>query len=565
MENFKVAGIASGFDWASMVDQLMEIERAPQQRLRAEQTSNTTKRDALSTLGTKLSTLNSRVASLNTGSLFNAKSVTLGDSTIGIKATASESASQGSYSISVQKLATTSKRMGSADVGGSMGDENTVLTNLRLAQDITEGTFQVNGQNVTVAATDTLQDVFDAISAATSGVVTASYDDLTDTVMLSSATGELELGSTNDSSNFLKAMKLDQLEVVAGGGGSSQVTSSKALGVVDTSSSIATSGLGITGTDTFHINGVAISFDADTESMQTLLARVNSSAAGVTMTYDSSNDQFRMVNKETGALAMPVIDSGNGMLAAMGLTGAATVGEDLEYSIDGGATQTSRRNSITGAEHGIEGLTIDAKAVGVQTVTIAKDTTELRSKIDSFILAYNDVQDYIQEKSKITVDKGKVTAATLASNREVAALDSSLRSLAFRSIDGMSGTIFRLEHLGIDFQSGTSKLEVKDNDALTSALANNTEDLQQLFNGDATNSFSARMKTFIDNYSSSSGILETQKTNLATRNTKIDEQIAEMERRIVSKRAALEASFIAMEEAQSNINTQSQALLSLQQ
>lgn len=563
MENFKVAGIASGFDWATMVDQLMEVERAPQQRLRTEQSTNTTKKDALTTLGTKLSSLNAKVAALNSSALYSAKSVALGDETVGIKATAGSSAAEGKYEVSITQLASTSKRIGTADVGGVMGDESTVLTSLRLAKDITEGTFSINGQEITVAGTDTLQDVFDAISAATSGVVTASYDNVTDTITLNSATGQLELGASSDTSNFLDAMKLSQLEVVDGGAGSSEVRSKSALGVVDTDAAIASSGLGITGSGTFNINGVAINFDADTESIQTLIGRVNSSSAGVVMTYDSSNDQFRVVNKESGALAMPVIDSGNGLLAAMGLTGAATVGNDLIYSIDGGAAQTSRSNTISSDSHGIDGVTITATEEGTQTVTISKDTESLRKAIDSFIQSYNDVQDYIQEKTKITVEKNKVTAATLAGNREVAALDSSLRSLAFRAIDGMSGSVFRLEHLGIDFQSGTSKLEVKDNDALTSALSNNVDAMQTLFMGDSSTSFTGRMKTFLDNYTATDGVLDTQKTTLTDRNSAIDTQIAEMERRIAARRAALEASFIAMEEAQQNLSTQSQALASL--
>lgn len=548
-----------------MVDQLMEVERIPQQRLRAEQQDNTKKKDALDLLATKLSTLNTRVSAFSSGSLFHAKSVGLANESLGITANVSTSATEGKYDFNVTQLATATKRFGSEDVGGSMGDAGSLISSLRLATDISEGTFTVNGQEVTVAATDTLQDVFDAISAATGGVVTGSYDSLTDKVALSSASGQLELGASDDASNFLSALKLDQLEVTDAGGGASQVVSSGALGVVDLDVAIASSGLSgpITGSGTFNINGVAIDFDADTESMQALMSRVNKSAAGVTMSYDSANDSFRIVNNKTGAYSMPVIDSGNGVLAALGVTGVATVGDDMQFTVDGGATISSRSNTLTSAEHGIEGLTINAAAEGLQTVTVSRNSDELKTKIDEFIAAYNDVQDFIAEKTKIEVKDDKVTAATLAGNREISSLDSQLRRMAFGAIEGMSGNLFRLEHLGIDFQSGTSKLEIKDSDALTSALQNDVETLEEFFMGDSSTSFSGRLKSFIDNFTDTNGVVKTQAGNLTKRNSSIDTQIAEMERRIEFKRSALEASFIAMETAQQNINNMSQALSSL--
>ena len=404
-----------------MVDQLMSIERIPQRRLRTEQTTNEAKKTALELLKTKIETLNSRASDFTTSSLFNAKSTAISDETLSITSTASTAAAAGKYDINVSQLATASKRFGSSDVGGTMGDENTVITNLHLATDITAGTFQVNGQDITVASTDTLQEVFDAISAATSGVVTASYDDITDKITLTSASGQLELGSEEDSSNFLSALKLDQLEVVAAGGGSSAVVSKSALGVVDLDVAIATSGITgpITGSDTLYINGVAIDFDADTDSMQSLMASVNDSAAGVTMSYDTTNDQFRIVNNDTGAYQMPVIDSSNGLLAAIGLTGSAGVGDDLLFSVDGGSALSSRSNVIGSDEHGITGLSVTAAETGTQTITISRDSSELKEKIDSFISAYNDVQDYIQEKTKVEATDDKVTAGDLAGNREI--------------------------------------------------------------------------------------------------------------------------------------------------
>jgi len=564
MERFQVAGIASGFDWRTMVDQLIAIERFPQNRMREEQDTNRDKLSDLSTLETKLGNLKTSLADFRDSALFNSKTVSLSQDALSITATAGTSAGIGNYSVNISQLATATKRLGGGDVGGTIGSTATVLSNLRLSTDISEGDFTINGETISVAETDTLQDVFDAISTATGGDVTASYDGGTDKVTLTSASGELNLGGGADDSNFLTALKLDQLEVVDAGGGSTSVTSTKTLGVVDINDSIANSGIAgpITGAGTLMINGVAIDFDADTDSMQALMNRVNSSDANVTMSYDSVADQFRVTNNETGAFEMAVSDSGNGLLAALGLDGAATVGDDLIFSIDGGANQTSRSNTIDEDDHGIVGLAINASETGTQTISVGRDSTGLKEKIGEFISSFNDVQDFILEKTKIEVEDDVVTAGTLAGNRELSSLDSNLRSMAFSVVAGVAGDVFRLEHMGIDFIPGTSKLEVKDSADLDSALAGDLSDLEDFFNG-GTDSFSQRMDTFITNFTDTDGILDIQKETLNRQNTRIDDQIAAMERRIEFQQAALEAGFIAMEEAQSNINQQSSALAGL--
>ena len=343
--------------------------------------------------------------------------------------------------------------------------------------------------------------------------------------------------------------------------------------MVDLNSSIATSGISsgspITGSGTITINGVAISFDADSESMSTLMSRINESSANVTMTYDSVADQFRIANRETGALGMPVIDSSNGVMAALGLDGSASVGQDLQFSIDGGATISSRSNTISENDHGIAELTIAASETGTQAIGISRDSEKLNEQINTFISAYNDVQDYILEQTKITVDGTEVTRGDLAGNREVYDLDTKLRSLAFRQIEGLGGDVFRLEHIGIDFISGTSKLEVKDSVDLEAVLSANLGQLESFFTGDIDNdgdteeSFSSRMVSFIDNYTIDDGILDTQIATFTDQNKEIDDKIEDMERRLEFTRAALEASFIAMEEAQANIQQQSNALSGL--
>ena len=75
------------------------------------------------------------------------------------------------------------------------------------ATPVTAGTFTVNGAQITIAGTDTLQSVLNKITTATSGAVTASYDASTDEITLASSS-PVVLGSATDTSNFLQAAQL---------------------------------------------------------------------------------------------------------------------------------------------------------------------------------------------------------------------------------------------------------------------------------------------------------------------------------------------------------------------
>ena len=72
----QVAGLASNFDWKSFVDQIMDLEHAPADRLAAEKSVNTQKVNLLSTLGTKLTTLQNSIQALKADSLFGRRTAT---------------------------------------------------------------------------------------------------------------------------------------------------------------------------------------------------------------------------------------------------------------------------------------------------------------------------------------------------------------------------------------------------------------------------------------------------------------------------------------------------------
>jgi flagellar hook-associated protein 2 len=562
MAGLSLSGLASGLDWKSLVDQLMELERAPIYRLEREQTTNTQRSTALRDLNTKLSGLQTAAANLKDQTLFSGRTATSATSGSTWKLTPSAGATAGSYQIAVSQLATRARRDGALDITQGIAATSDVtgvtLATMRTAGTVTAGSFTINGAKVTVATTDSLQSVFNAIATATGNDVTASYDPLTDKVTLDSATDTpIVLGASNDTTNFLQVMKLAN-------NGAGTIDSYGSLGAARTTTTLANSGLktAITAVDgagagTFTINGVAIDYNVNTDTLGQVMKRISASSAGVTASYDAVNDRMVLANTATGDLGISLSETAGGLLGALGLTSGYTAvrGDNAEFSVDGGPTLISSSNTLDGTAHGISGLSITVDSETTQTLTVAADTAKMRGKIDAFITAYNAVGTYLEEKTKITSANGKVTTAVLASNRDVQAWSREMRNLAFDAISGLSGTVDRLDDLGIDLNRD-GVMSIKDTTKLDAALADHPADVEAFFTT-ATTGFATKFDTLLDKLIDSG---DDAQERLTTTNSGLDRQISDLERRLTQQRELLTSSFISMESAQSRIQQQSSAI-----
>ncbi len=562
MPGLQLSGLVSGFDWKTLVDQLMTAEHIPADKLATEKTTNTSKATAYTNLQTRLTALNASATALGAENLFSTRKAASTTTNSTWTPAAAAGTAIGSYQIAVSQLATASRRTGTSDIGNALNPvsddvSGLTLANLPTSTAVSAGAFTVNGQKVTIALTDSLDQVFSAISTATSGVVTASYDHLTDKITLSGG-GTLVLGAANDTSNFLSAMKLSN-------NNSPSVESASKLGSVNKSAMLASARLtaGITAVDgsgngSFSLNGVSISYNVNTDSLTSVMQRINQSTAGVTAAYDGSNDRVVLSNSVTGDVGIGVSEATGGLMEALGLSSSMTLtrGNNAQFTINGGAVLTSTSNTLSSTAHGIEGLNITVDSAATQTISVSGDTAGMRTSIENFITKYNEVQSFIDEQTKVTTLNGKVKTSLLSSDREIQSWASNLRSRVFATIPGLSGTIARLEHLGIDFTSGTSSLVIKNGAKLDTALREKPSDVAAFFQT-ATTGLSDVMDNYLTLLTTSG---TTKQKQLTKSNTDIDKQIETIERRLAAQRAVLESSFIAMESAQSKLKSQGDAL-----
>jgi flagellar hook-associated protein 2 len=566
MSGIQISGLVSGINWNNIISELVTADSAGINQVKAQQATVNSQVSSLGSLGTDLTNLSSSVFSLEDPSLYSgvtATSTTSG-STWGL--TAADGTPLGNYSVDVSTLATASQLQGAAGLSSSLSATSDVsgltLASLPTAQAVTAGTFTVNGHQLTVTTTESLQDVFSAIASATSGdahPVTASYNPSTDKVTLSSA-APITLGAANDTSNLLQALKLT-------GNNADAITSSGALGTLQLNNTIAHADLktALTGQDgsgngSFTINGVAISYNLDTDSLGTLLSRINNSNAGVTASYDANDDRVVLTNNSTGDVGITAGDTSGNLLSALGVTGGTlAAGVNAQFSVNGGPTQTSQSNTLTASALGVTGLSITADTTGTQTINVASNTSAITTAIQTFITDFNQLQTDITNDTQINTGNGTITTSILSSDHEVGDWASTLQTKAFNAGSGLTGSIKSLDALGIDFNGTTGQLSITDSAKLQNALTQTPAAVAAFFQTAQTGFGSIMSSTINDIISQNTSEQQT----LQSQSSDLGAQITTMQNQLNAEQSQLETEFQAMESMLSQMQSESSTLSSM--
>lgn len=564
--DLSLSGLASGLDWKTVVSELANAERAPETQWQQHQATLNQQNSAFGQIKALLNTFQANVQALKDPSLYASRTAQSSDATLAT-ASAAAGGTLGTFTFNISQLATAAQLNGATNMGAPISSDGNLsavtIGAAGFATPISAGTFTVNGQQVTIATTDSLQQVFDKIASATNNAVTASYDSSTgqptsDKITLSS-TGPIVLGSASDTSNFLQVTQLYN-------NGSGSITSASALGSVllDVNLSEANLKTAITGDANgqgqFTINGVSLSYNTGTDTLQDVINRINNSAAGVSASYNAQTDGLVLTNKVTGDVGIAAQDGSGNFLAATGLaTGTLARGQNLIYTLNGGTTNlVSQSNTITQDSSHVTGLSVTALAKGAVTVTVGSDTGKVQTAIQNFISSYNSVQSFITTQTASSTDAtGKVTAGILAGDQSANAIASSLRSLSFGlvGVAGLPGSLNQLADLGIQTNGQDNTIKLADSSALSNALTNNLANVQSLFS-DPTNGWAVQLDKYVTNTVGDSGTLTTHQASLTQQSSSIDTQIANLEKSITADSTRWTAEFQAMEQAQAKINQQ---------
>lgn len=334
----------------------------------------------------------------------------------------------------------------------------------------------------------------------------------------------------------------------------------------------------------FSINGTDFEFNK-TDDMSTIMRAINSSNAGVKMTYSSVTDRFAMSATATGAkYGINIEGDDEGVFNALFGTTTATAGQDAQFSVNGVATSRSS-NTFE-----IEGVTLQLKNTGASTVETARDTDKIVDTFKNFVKDYNELVDkltkYVEEKpeykkyppltdaqkdemteTEIKNWEAKTKVGLLYNDTYVNSFLSDMRSILYTKPEGNSYAIY---DIGIETDTWEKKGQlVIDEDALRTALENDPDAVSRLFT-DATDGLAKKLETAIDDTASTSaakpgalvdfaGTTSAMfKSNNAMYRTlqSLELKISDLKDRYDREKERYWNQFTAMETAMSSYNTQ---------
>lgn len=165
-----VGGLASGIDSESIISQLVQLERRPILRLQERESSYQVQLTTVGSLQSLLGDLKTAAEALTEAQDLTSFTTTVGDISI-LRASSAETATPGTYNITVSQLAQNHKLKSIA-----FSSSSSVLGEGTIHLQVGNGSIT----DISVSATDSISDIADAINEADTGVMATIIFDGTD-------------------------------------------------------------------------------------------------------------------------------------------------------------------------------------------------------------------------------------------------------------------------------------------------------------------------------------------------------------------------------------------------
>ncbi len=257
---------------------------------------------------------------------------------------------------------------------------------------------------------------------------------------------------------------------------------------------------------------------------------------------------FTLTNALTGGTGITFTDGNSN-----GITGDQA-GDNAVQAVDASITVNnigviSSTNTLTSVVPGVT-LTLKSEAPA-QTVAIdvAQDNADLITRVKAFATAYNDVVNYANAQT--AADRNK-QGGNLARDPALTGVRTQLRAALLAAYG--AGTYTHLAEVGIEVDQ-TGQLTV-DESALNGALSSNASDVAMLFTGTNSDGAFAAIHTLVTDYNGTGGFVSTADQAVMGQLSRLQDQIAQTTARLAQRRAALQAEFIAADQAMSRLNQQ---------
>lgn len=328
-----------------------------------------------------------------------------------------------------------------------------------------------------------------------------------------------------------------------------------------------------TGTLTLDVGGNSfdIAVDAGNNTLAGIRDAINASPdnTGVTATtvnVDDPNNKGNTVTrlvltadepgKANEITVSTVDDDGNNtdaeklsrLSSASGELRDLQAAQDALIRIDGQAV-TRSSNSINDA---IDGVTLELKKSDVgstNSLDVALNTGAVKSKVESFIKAYNGLVETTNQLSSYDPETGR--AGALQGDSTLRAISTQIRREMSETVDGIDGAFANLATIGVETQrDGTLKL---DSARLDEAMDADFDAIGQMFASE--DGYATRLDSLVESYVGFNGILDSRTQSLNNRIDDIGDQREDLSRRLSSLESRLLAEFNAMDQLVGQLNS----------
>jgi flagellar hook-associated protein 2 len=336
------------------------------------------------------------------------------------------------------------------------------------------------------------------------------------------------------------------------------------------------------GATTITVDGVGVNIAANSTIQQA--ADAINATSGISSYATVVGDPLA----GTQRLVLSHKNTGASTLTASGTTivedaPAAIVGQDAEYSLDGGATwKTSATNVLTTAIAGVEitlkGVTPTGAPVSINVGPSMPDKEAVKTKVKAFVDQYNSTIDFINSKlneRRVANPKTEDEAlkGVLYGDGTLRTLASNLRGSLLEAVSTNPATLDELAEIGISTgattggasisSSSVSGKLVLDETKLTAALDSDFTSVKNLLgSGTAPNGLAQRFDGLIDPFTQTGGTLDERIKSADSEIARIRDQLTLLDKRLAKKEQLLRMQFEKMEEALSRSQAQGSWLFS---
>lgn len=317
-----------------------------------------------------------------------------------------------------------------------------------------------------------------------------------------------------------------------------------------------------------QIGGDSATIEIDEgSSMLDVVSAINAKDAGVVasvMINADGQQRLMLRSKETGSNAsFTLTATGNANLQVLSSTSTGTVtqaAQNAQITVNGISVESATndfKSIFPGLNITVSQVTTSAANV---TVTVKTDTEGLKKNLQSFMDAYNALNDLLTTSTKY--DSDSKTAGTLQGDSTAVSMTNSLRTTISGTVTGI-GDVNRLSELGIQIEKGGKMsfgTSTTDKAKLEKALGN-PNSLNKVFASEGTEGqgdtqgLAVRMKALTKNMLAFEGTFDTKTTSLNAQkknNTKAQERVNDQ---ATAFEARMRAQYTALDTKMASLST----------